>query len=288
MKRALITSVIIGLSLTGLFLFVAEKNIGVDVAKYWTAAVTQLILVIQPNPNPVQEPASPTAAVSSSSGSSAVSPSVQIAPSTAAGTVTVSPNQGGSTAITNVDGSRAQVTFVPNTVSIPTTVRITSVTKSTVIFTSPPPASFDVVGNWIYSFNAVAASGAIQTFPTAVTLTFLYTDAQVKWFDEGSLKIYHLDKEKNKWVVLPDSKVNVENNSITASTYTFSLFTIIGKPTTPAIRPSDLNEDRKVDLIDFSILLYNYGAPINKKADLNNDRVVDLVDFSIMLYWWTG
>ncbi|MDP2930289.1 MAG: hypothetical protein Q8N56_01625 [bacterium] len=245
--------------------------------------------MIQPAPEASPTPeASPIAVVSSGAGSSAALPSVQAAPSTTTGTVTVSPEQGGSTTITNVDGSRAKLTFVPNTVSIPTIVRITPVTKSTVIFTSPPPASFDIVGNWVYSFNTVVAGRVIQTFPTAVTLTFIYTDAQVKGFDEESLKTYYLDKEKNKWLLLPNSQVNTKTNTLTASTFSFGLFTIMGRTVAQVFRPGDINEDGKVDLIDFSILLYNYGIPINKKADLNNDGVVDLVDFSIMLYWWTG
>jgi hypothetical protein len=43
-----------------------------------------------------------------------------------------------------------------------------------------------------------------------------------------------------------------------------------------------------INLIDFSILLYNWGLPKNSKADLNDDGIVNLRDFSIMLYYWTG
>ncbi len=54
------------------------------------------------------------------------------------------------------------------------------------------------------------------------------------------------------------------------------------------IKEADINNDKKVNLVDFSILLYNWGVPKNPMADLNNDGQVDLIDFSIMLYWWTG
>jgi len=40
--------------------------------------------------------------------------------------------------------------------------------------------------------------------------------------------------------------------------------------------------------VDFSILLYNWGIPKNPTADLNGDGRVNLTDFSIMLYYWTG
>lgn len=48
----------------------------------------------------------------------------------------------------------------------------------------------------------------------------------------------------------------------------------------------DLNHDKKVDLIDLSILLYNWGVPKDPLADLNKDGIVDLIDFSIMMFYW--
>lgn len=49
----------------------------------------------------------------------------------------------------------------------------------------------------------------------------------------------------------------------------------------------DLNGDGKVNLVDFSILLFHWGTedPI---ADLNSDIKVNLTDFSILLFNWTG
>jgi hypothetical protein len=52
----------------------------------------------------------------------------------------------------------------------------------------------------------------------------------------------------------------------------------------------DINTDGKVNITDFSILMYfwNKTKPSNICADVNGDNKVDLKDFSIMLYWWTG
>jgi hypothetical protein len=50
---------------------------------------------------------------------------------------------------------------------------------------------------------------------------------------------------------------------------------------------SDLNKDHKVNLIDFSILLYNWKTS-DPVADINQDGTVNLTDFSIMLANWTG
>ncbi len=50
---------------------------------------------------------------------------------------------------------------------------------------------------------------------------------------------------------------------------------------------ADLNGDGKVNLVDFSILLYWWETD-NACCDQNRNEIVDLPDFSIMMYHWTG
>lgn len=52
--------------------------------------------------------------------------------------------------------------------------------------------------------------------------------------------------------------------------------------------PGDLNCDGKVNLTDFSILMFYWKKtnPANARADLNKDGIVTIVDLSILLYWW--
>lgn len=49
----------------------------------------------------------------------------------------------------------------------------------------------------------------------------------------------------------------------------------------------DINQDGRVDLVDFSIFLFNWEST-NAIADFNQDGTVGLPDFSIMLFAWTG
>lgn len=54
---------------------------------------------------------------------------------------------------------------------------------------------------------------------------------------------------------------------------------------------SDLNRDGKINLIDFSILIFWWGTPggnSNPPADINQNAKVGLEDFSILLFNWTG
>ncbi len=57
-----------------------------------------------------------------------------------------------------------------------------------------------------------------------------------------------------------------------------------GEPVCPE---GDLNGDGRVNLTDFSILMYYWGTD-NACADQDQNGIVDLVDFSIMMYYWTG
>ncbi len=57
---------------------------------------------------------------------------------------------------------------------------------------------------------------------------------------------------------------------------------------------ADLNNDCRVNLVDFSIAAYWYKRPLSvafkavEGEKLNGDGKIDLVDFSIMAYYWTG
>lgn len=72
----------------------------------------------------------------------------------------------------------------------------------------------------------------------------------------------------------------------------FSNYTFYGVGQNAA-RPinADLNRDGKVNLTDFSILLFWWnsdGGNSDPSADINGDARVNLTDFSILLFNWTG
>jgi len=54
-------------------------------------------------------------------------------------------------------------------------------------------------------------------------------------------------------------------------------------------KAGDINNDKRVNLVDFSIMAYWYKkSEPPQEADLNGDGKVSLVDFSILAYHWTG
>ena len=74
------------------------------------------------------------------------------------------------------------------------------------------------------------------------------------------------------------------------SSFSNSLQLFVGVDGTPT-SSADLNRDGRVNLIDFSILIFWWGTDggtSNPSADINGDGTVNLADFSILLFNWTG
>ena len=92
------------------------------------------------------------------------------------------------------------------------------------------------------------------------------------------------------------SKSSIGNQLVSGFSYltNFKVGTknVLAPLSTQAIQKGDSNNDKKVNLIDFSILAYWFNRPLTPAAialvDLNGDKKVNLVDFSIMAFYWTG
>lgn len=77
---------------------------------------------------------------------------------------------------------------------------------------------------------------------------------------------------------------------LTPSSFSSSVQLFVGVDGVPTT-PSDLNRDAKIDLIDFSILIFWWqtaGGDSNPPADISGNGKVSLEDFSILLFNWTG
>ena len=55
------------------------------------------------------------------------------------------------------------------------------------------------------------------------------------------------------------------------------------------LKLADFNGDGRIDIADFSIMLYHIDKPISvaSRYDLNNDGILDVVDISILLFYWS-
>ncbi len=86
------------------------------------------------------------------------------------------------------------------------------------------------------------------------------------------------------------AKATAPTNEIStfSNTINFTVESVAPNPCTGKT-PGDINCDGKVNLSDFSILLFFWKKtnPSNARADINANGVVDIRDLSILLFWWT-
>jgi hypothetical protein len=125
--------------------------------------------------------------------------------------------------------------------------------------------------------NQRQKSGAERKVFTATS------DASGKW----SLDVPTTGFVRDTW------KVRAKSTNATSGVSTqYSGFTFygVGQTATKTLN-SDLNRDGKVNLVDFSVLLFHWntaGGQSDPPADINQDGRVTLTDFSIMIFNWTG
>ncbi len=242
----------------------------------------------QPTTTPTPTQPTPTSIFSSGGGGGAPTP-----PKIDIGlpeSILVSPLTGQTIKQKNIDGSSMTLTLQPNFLKSTVTFNITTILRRTATSITPPPPSLDIVGDRIYSILVKDLDNRdVKQFDNSAFLSLHYTDAQAADFDEQAFKLYSINPTLNKWEPIFGSAVDTEQNIVSGSITHLTLFTIIGKVGRPITkRIADFSGDGRVDLVDFSILLYNWGIPKRKEADINGDLRIDLIDFSIMLYWWTG
>ena len=71
-----------------------------------------------------------------------------------------------------------------------------------------------------------------------------------------------------------------------------SITLITGPPPPPPLSPeakkADANDDEKINILDFNVLMINWGVTIaGNIADFNEDSTVDIFDFNLLMIHWT-
>jgi cysteine-rich repeat protein len=224
--------------------------------------------------------------------------------------VTVNILEDGESVGTVRTNSRAEFLFnlgtEPGTVSFSFWANDSSANRSSTFTTT-----FDVTQGAVTSVNGIMIPPTIRTTTTQVNpgavvrfegQTIPSATVEVS-IDNGARTLTTTSDATGKWSIdLNTTGLSVATHTAKArfiegtgtlrreSTYgsILQLFVgVEGRPTSNA----DLNRDGKVNLIDFSILVFWWGTPggnSNPPADINSNAKVGLEDFSILLFNWTG
>ncbi|MFC1678491.1 dockerin type I repeat-containing protein [Patescibacteria group bacterium] len=137
-----------------------------------------------------------------------------------------------------------------------------------------------------------------QSVPNSTVEVWLFPNKRTAITDEEIIKQFRLVGNDGRWGALYNTdniqegnyKIKARSNLVTIGNSGFSkaLDCAIGTAYLEGeCSGADLNGDGRVNLTDFSILLY-YWETNDSCADQNKDGTVNLIDFSIMMYYWTG
>lgn len=171
--------------------------------------------------------------------------------------------------------------------------------------------TFDVTQGAVTNLNGILIPPTIRSSETKVNPGAQITlsgqtvpNANVEIsIDSGKKTLSAVSDANGNWTVpFNTGTVSVDTHTVKArfitgsgalksvSTYGTALSLFVGVEG-KATSNSDLNRDGKVNLIDFSILIFWWGTPggnSNPPADINQNGKVGLEDFSILLFNWTG
>lgn len=149
--------------------------------------------------------------------------------------------------------------------------------------------------------NSIQAGESFEVFgqsvPGGTVEVWLYPDKE-KTADSETVKKEGLADDAGKWRIFINSagmaggncalKAKAVKDKVGTSGFSEILkCSISGETVAEECAGADLNKDGRVNLTDFSILLYFWGTD-NACADQNHDGTVNLTDFSIMMFYWTG
>ena len=152
--------------------------------------------------------------------SAAVSDTIELIAPAAKITKAITGTEGGLVSLTD---NKAAITIPSGAFSGSGEITITP----TASYTAPESAK-GVVGNQVYDFSATVGGQAITTFDKLLTLTFTYSDENIKGINESTLAVNYWDEATKKWLSLGGT-IDSAGNKITATTAHFTKFAVIGE-----------------------------------------------------------
>ena len=223
----------------------------------------------------------------------------------------IDPSAGGGVKLINENNTEIAVTIEADAVSPEIesySIIVTSLNTLSIEYEDVPSTIGLLVANLNYKVEIIndATAQKITTFEKPITIKISYLEADLPaGTDESNLKIHFYNETTASWEVL-DTVVDTVNNIATAQVSHLTRFALVAAaapiiPSLPTIggggvavsrkvgcERADFNNDRRVNLVDFSILAYwHKKKSLPAHLDLNNDGKIDLVEFSTLIYCWT-
>ena len=222
---------------------------------------------------------------------------------------------GGTFDFVNPDGSSVKIVFFIGTTQVTLDFFIEAYEQGAIIADRPLPTGRNVVGSLIYDMKTFEGAISTVTFDAPFAMTVGYPQEQLGDLDEATMGIYFWDESQSIWIAFDIESRDTQQNTITILSDHLTFFATLGEakqgalaagrgvapvPFNPAIPVSempvteperkmgDINNDGKVDILDFNILMVRWGETgPSHIADLNNDKLVSIFDFNLLMVHWS-
>lgn len=139
-----------------------------------------------------------------------------------------------------VSGGTSTVTDMNNSITVTVPANVTNAAASVVIQIKAVPSEETLgvigrpssvpneVGLTVFDVKAIVNGTTIlDSFDHPVTITYTYTDEDVKTLDESTFWLYHFHNDE--WLPLDSCELDKPANTITCTTSSFSIFGLFGK-----------------------------------------------------------
>ena len=78
-----------------------------------------------------------------------------------------------------------------------------------------------------------------------------------------------------------------QSSEVVSDTIVYAIAVV--RKLSPAAQKVDINNDDKIDILDFNALMVSWGsAAVGSLADFNGDNKVDIFDFNLLMINWIG
>jgi hypothetical protein len=183
-----------------------------------------------------------------------------------------------------------------NRTSKPVTVTFTIVSGTQNITSILIPPTIEASKTSISAGDILKVSG--RTAPGSKVEVWLYPQKKEREAEKVAIKNETAAEDNGFWSMDFDTsglakdtyiiKARFAPTAAQISDFGKSLFIGVGMEPRPDFSSrADINKDGRVNLTDFSIMLFHWNTA-EEKADINLDGTVNLADFSILLFYWTG
>ncbi|XOA43171.1 MAG: hypothetical protein ACKKMO_01710 [Candidatus Nealsonbacteria bacterium] len=134
---------------------------------------------------------------------------------------------------------------------------------------------------------------------TTATITWQTNELSISWIVFGETTTYGEEAKTTTYTtshsvtlndLLPETTYHyqIKSKDVSGNTGSYADKTFITLALGEAVT-GDTNNDNKVDIFDFNLLMVNWGdAPDNIAADLDGNGKVDIFDFNLLMVNWTG